>query len=276
MATGALCGCLGSPTPLAPNLHGSVGEPFHGVLSEGMSLPQLGEGFKRLRDDDMRWGNPRLVHAVMRAALAVARARPGGEPLVVGDLSKKGGGRVVNHHSHRSGRDVDLLFFAVTPDGRPVENDGFIKMGKDGLGTARQHPPSFVRIDVERMWLLVRALAEDEEADVQFLFVARWLEALLVEHALARGESDAVVWRAATLMREPGDAGVHDDHLHVRIGCTAAEMVQGCLPGGSRPAPGGDDEPDEHLVAALFDDPQAIPPAPPGTGTDSSRAQPAP
>src|SRR5262245_11601543 len=83
-------GCLGAPTPLAPNVRGSVGEPFHGVLTEGMSLRQMGEGFKRLRDDDMRWGNPRLVHAVMRAALAVARARPGGEPLIVGDMSKKG------------------------------------------------------------------------------------------------------------------------------------------------------------------------------------------
>ncbi len=268
-------GCFATPTPLVPNFHGSVGEPYRGVLTDAMPLPAKGDGFKRLRADDVRWGNPRLVHAVMRAARAVAHERPGGEPLVVGDLSQKRGGRIPNHHSHQNGRDADLLFYALTPDGRPVENDGFIPFGTDGLAVARREPPELVRIDVERTWILVRELVNDDEAAVQYLFVAHWLEALLVEHALARGESDATVWRAATLMREPGDSFVHDDHLHLRIDCIPAEIAEGCLPGGRRPEPGTTEvEPDERMIAALFDDPQAMPPVP-GHG-DSSHAAPSP
>jgi penicillin-insensitive murein endopeptidase len=269
-------GCFGTPTPLAPNVRGSVGEPHRGVLTEAMALPQSGLGFKRLRDDDVRWGNPRLVNAVMRAAMAVARSRPGGEPLVIGDLSAKRGGSIPNHRSHRTGRDADLLFYAVTPDGRSIENTGFVRFGKDGLALARHHPPKFVRIDVPRTWILVRELVNDEEAAVQHLFVARWLEALLIEHALARGESDVTLLRAATVMREPGDSFVHDDHIHLRIGCIPAEIVQGCVPGGSRPAPtdGASDEPDEQLVAALFEDPHAIPAVAAGSTSVVTAAQP--
>ena len=43
----ALLGCLGTPTPLAPGLRGSVGVPHHGVLTNGVVLPKRGPGFAR-------------------------------------------------------------------------------------------------------------------------------------------------------------------------------------------------------------------------------------
>ena len=130
-------------------------------------------------------------------AANVARLRPNGTPLPICDLSGPEGGRLARHHSHQTGRDADLLFYSLTVDGRPWRVQ-FTSFGPDGLSEAGKG--SFVRLDVEREWLLVRSLLTDPEAGVQWLFVARPIEALLVEYARARGEDQAVIWRAESVM----------------------------------------------------------------------------
>jgi penicillin-insensitive murein endopeptidase len=248
------------PTPLAPGIQGSVGVPHDGVLTHGVSLPQRGAGYERLRSDAIRFGNPRLVAAIERAAAVVAEARPGGT-LVVGDLSAKLGGEIPNHRSHRTGRDADLLLYALTSQGVAADSPGFVRFGRDGLAKADDR---HVRLDVERNWLLVKALASDADATVEWLFVAHWVETQLIEYALARGESDAVVARAAMLLRQPGDSFPHDDHLHLRIGCRAGEEVAGCL--GSRgrwpwiDASHRLDATDEEMLLALLEDEAQEPP----------------
>jgi penicillin-insensitive murein DD-endopeptidase len=227
----ACAGCLGSPTPLAPALRGSVGVPHRGVITDARALPARGDGYRRLRDDAVRWGNPKLVSAIEAAARDVASLRPGGAPLIVGDLSARWGGEASGHRSHRTGRDADLLLYSVTPDARSVATPGFVRFGADGLARSGR---AFLRIDIERQWLLVRALVQSPEADMQWLFVARWLEAMIIEYALARGEDPELVWQAENLLLQPTDSAAHDDHLHVRIGCSPEEAVAGCLGGGPR------------------------------------------
>ncbi len=89
-----------------------------------------------------------------------------------------------------------------------------------------------MRIDLEREWQLVKALVTSREAHVQWLFFARWLEALVIEYARARGEDPELVWYAENVLLQPGDSGAHDDHLHLRVACTPDEAVAGCLGGG--------------------------------------------
>jgi penicillin-insensitive murein endopeptidase len=225
--------CWYTPSPLAPGLAGSVGLPHRGVLTEGVALSRSGPGYHRLRSGDICWGNPRIVAAIERAAAEVARQRPGGADLVVADLSAQQGGRIPRHRSHRSGRDVDLLFYALTPDGRSVENPGFVHFGPDGLAHTDRRSPRFVRLDVPRQWVLVRTLLTNPEAHVQWLFVARWLEALLVEYAEALGEPQEIIWRAQKVLHQPSDSANHDDHIHMRLACTPDEAVAGCS-GGPR------------------------------------------
>lgn len=230
-ALSTLAGCFASsPTPLAPLVEGSVGVPHHGVITNAVPLPKKGDGFQRLKGNDIRWGNARLVAAIEEAAGIVAHARPGGRPLFVGDLSAKYGGEASGHRSHRSGRDADLLIYVTAPDGHSVDSPGFVQFGPDGLATAdKKH---FVRIDTEREWLLIKALVSSKEANVQWLFFAHWLEALVIEHARARGEDPELLWYAESVLLQPGDSAAHDDHLHVRIACTPEEAVKGCLGGG--------------------------------------------
>ncbi|MBK8251565.1 MAG: penicillin-insensitive murein endopeptidase [Polyangiaceae bacterium] len=225
----AMTACFGAPNPLAPLHRGSVGLPHDGRLLLGKELPREGEGYRVICYDGLHYGTSRLVNVIERAAARVALERPGGSPLAVCDLSAPGGGRLSRHRSHQSGRDVDLLFYALTPDGRPSMVQ-FVRFGTDGL--AEPVPGSFVRLDIERQWLLVRALLTDPQSAVQWMFIAHPIEALLIEYARARGEDPELVWRAEQVMIEPWDSLPHDDHIHLRLACTPDEAIAGCLGGG--------------------------------------------
>ena len=93
----------------------SVGSPNAGRLEGGVHLDLSKPYFRVLPASaagDGRWGLPQLVHMLDRAARAVHKKFPG-SVLDVGDLSKKGGGDVLRHHSHESGRDADVGFYVV-------------------------------------------------------------------------------------------------------------------------------------------------------------------
>ena len=227
-----LTGCVDVPSALAPRFAGSFGLPHHGVVTGAVPMPKKGTGYVLFRDDGVRYGVPRLVDTIGFAAKKVTTLRPGSPPLVVGDLSERFGGQTERHRSHRSGRDADLLYFVMTPDGAPVRSPGFVRFGPDGLAETPKKG-TFVRLDVDRTWLLVKALLSAPESDVQWLFVSRPVEGLLTEHARALGEDPDLVWYAETVMQQPSDSAVHDDHIHMRIACTADESVRGCA-GGPR------------------------------------------
>lgn len=225
-----------TPTPLAPGLAGSVGWPHHGVQTGAVELPESGPGFVRYRKTGgYYWGQPGLVRAIAAASLEVEQALPGGAPLSVGDLSARQGGKILRHYSHRSGRDVDLLWYVTTPEGAPLENTHFVRIGSDGLGRAQNSEDGrseYVRLDVARQWLLIRSLLRSTEIEVQWLYASSTVEALLIQHALATGDDLNLIWRAQNVMLEPADSLPHDDHLHLRVACSPDAGVMGCEGGG--------------------------------------------
>jgi penicillin-insensitive murein endopeptidase len=203
------------------------------VLVDGAEVSKGDPSLRWLRDDDRHWAAPRFVAAIERAAAVVAHERPGGV-LRVGDLSTRtGGGPLPPHFSHRSGMDADLLFYLVALDGVPVVSPGFVHVGADGLAYDDVHE-RFLRLDVDREWRLVRALVEDPDARVQWLFVSDVVQAMLVEWALATGDSAETVRRAQAMMAQPNPGGIHDDHIHVRTACSPEEEVTGCEARGPR------------------------------------------
>jgi penicillin-insensitive murein endopeptidase len=226
-----LSGCFNAPTPLAPGLHGSVGMPNQGVQTGAVELPAQGKGYTRYRPKGTNhWGRPHLVSALTRIAAEIEDELPG-SMLVIGDLGAQAGGKIPGHASHRSGRDVDLLFYTLTPGGAPIASPGFVRFEADALAVV---PDSgdYVRLDVARQWLLVKKLVNDAEISVQFLFVSKPLEALLMDYARARGEPLELQHRAQTVMLQPGDSLPHDDHFHLRVACSPDETQAGCSGGG--------------------------------------------
>ena len=260
LVVASLSACFAVPDPLAPGIRGSVGRPSYGVLTGAVSLPMTGPGFVRIHDNAVHFGSPRLVRTIERAALEVAAERPGSPRLVIGDLSKEAGGKAEGHASHRSGRDADILYFVTTPDGAPVESPGFVRFGPDGLGEVPRSSKRFagriLRLDVARTWLLVKALIQTPGANVQWIFAARPIQALLVEEARARGEDPHLVWYAENVLHQPTDSEAHDDHMHVRLACDEDDAVHGCEGGPDwpfLPAPPSLEISDEEEVAALFE-----------------------
>lgn len=231
VALATLTGCARSPSPLAPHLEGSIGMPHRGVLTRGAALRCGDRTIACLRDNGRHFALPRFVAAIERAAERVERQRPGAT-LVVGDLSAETGGRVSSHGSHRTGRDADLLLYMTTLDGTPTATKDFVHVGSDGLAWDPVER-RYLRFDVEREWLLLKALLEDPEARVQWLFASRPVRAMLLEWAIARGEPGETIARAMDVLAQPAPpAQNHDDHVHVRTACTPAEIARGCEPTG--------------------------------------------
>ncbi|NOY92378.1 MAG: murein endopeptidase [Deltaproteobacteria bacterium] len=247
----------------------SVGTTGEGWLAHGLSLPDEGPGFVRARrGEGTRFGTPRMLRAITLSAARVSVDVPGGAPLVVGDLSSRAGGRHRRHGSHESGRDVDLLFYAVDASGRSVRASGFLAYDRFGLGMPRRgEAPGNPRFfDDVRNWALVRALLEDEASEVQWIFCSRGLKARLLRYAARSGASRELLFRASWVLQQPSHGAPHDDHFHVRVRCTARDASLGCRDRGPRwtwlrnRGDGAAREPqsDARWVAELLDDPPAV------------------
>lgn len=179
---------------------------------------------RRHRERCLNWGTPRLVAALRRAGESVRSWLPDSPPLGVGDLSRAAGGPIRPYsRSHQSGRDADLAFYQVDEHGQPVPSEDLLPF--DARGQAAE---GRLRFDARRTWLVVRALLEDPEVDVQWMFISNALRRELLDEAKRLGEPAALVERAANVLHQPTDSAPHDDHVHLRIRCTADERAAGC------------------------------------------------
>jgi penicillin-insensitive murein DD-endopeptidase len=204
--------------PTAPAA--SVGPPNDGRLEGGIKLDTTKPYLRVVPaygSADTRWGMPALVRAIDRAAKAVNKKYPG-SMLGVGDISRKSGGELANHHSHESGRDADLGFYVMGDKGQQVVRHGFVKI--DEKLSATDVPGA--RFDAARNWLFLQNLLLDRDARVSHVFVAEPLKHALLAHARSRGVSRALVVRASQVMMQPTGGLPHDDHFHVRISCPSS------------------------------------------------------
>lgn len=215
----------------------SFGSTSNGGLHEGVALPDRGAGYVRARPgESTRYGTPALVRAIERASAEVAERFPGSAPIRVGDLSSPGGGRHPRHGSHRTGRDVDLIFYVTDVAGRSRLGRGWLAYNRYGYAVERElaegeGTPSgeLFFFDEVRNWWLVRTLVLDDEAAVQWIFASRGVKARLLRHAMAHENDPRALLRAAYVLQEPSNASPHDDHFHVRIYCTPRELAHGCV-----------------------------------------------
>jgi penicillin-insensitive murein endopeptidase len=241
-ATAAAGGCAG---PLAFEFgSASIGTHADGTLRHPAQLPFDGDGYMvppPWRSRHANYATDGVVGAVVRAARAVAESDPGGV-AAIGDLSRRTGGGSAEHKSHQSGRDFDVFFYGVDRDGRPIlPGDAMFHFAPDGRAfrwspphgvRAPAVPVPAVRFDARRNWAFVRALLSDPESEVQWIFIHRGLAASLLQEATKEGEDPALVARASFIMKQPSDAEVHDDHMHVRLYCAPADRRLGCVDKG--------------------------------------------
>jgi penicillin-insensitive murein endopeptidase len=226
---GVVAGCAGTGL-IDDGTSLSFGPPNDGALIEPAALPAAGEGYRMpatWAKRGLHYGTAELVGLVVHLGRELGKRRVG-RPLAVGDLSRESGGPSAWHRSHQTGRDVDLLFFARDAAGKPIAVDAMRRFGPDGASIVEKPGDPVVYFDEAANWQLVRALIENRIADVQWIFISDDLKQRLIDHAIARGEPPAVIAAAAVLLHQPSRSLAHDDHMHIRVYCSPADVVFGC------------------------------------------------
>jgi penicillin-insensitive murein endopeptidase len=202
----------------------SVRYPWRGHLVRGLRLPEsdLVRHVDEYIEHERFFGTWQLVQLVTRGAARVSELLPSAR-LSVGELSAEHGGLIVGHRSHRNGRDIDIGFYLVDETGQPAIAPTFVNMNRHGTGW---YAGQQLRFDDARNWALISKLIDDDDARVQYIFVARALQSRLVAHARKIGAPDWLIARARAAMVEPSSGNRHQSHFHVRIYCPSEDRPQ--------------------------------------------------
>jgi LysM repeat protein len=205
----------GEPPPITGQ---SVGLPWRGRLRDPDRLSE-GEGYL-LRRPHRTYGTKTTVAHVERALAELRQKFPRLHTLAIGDLSSERGGRISEHRSHQSGRDIDLgLCFFEKPEGYPQH---FVAATEDTL-------------DPGATWALVSALVDTAEHDggLAVIFLDYGVQGILYRWALAEGVDQDRLTRIFQYPRgRHASAGLvrhapnHADHIHARFRCASDET--GC------------------------------------------------
>jgi hypothetical protein len=174
------------------------------TMVDAVQLPE-GSGYV-IKRPHLAWGTPRTVHVLREAMRTYAREVDGGPAIHVGDISRKEGGPLPPHLSHRHGLDVDI---------------GYVLRGDqaDQIRFVRAHAGN---LDRARTWALLETLLESRA--IGWIFMDYEVQRLLYEHARSGGVSDD---KLDTWFQYPhGNRAMrgmirdwrgHDDHFHVRF-----------------------------------------------------------
>jgi murein endopeptidase len=152
-------------------------------------------------DPDRAWGTKLNVDTIRRVMGAFEKEYPS-QTVIVGDLSKKGGGVLDNHNSHLDGRDVDIHLPL-----NPLEN-----ITDKGPRTP----------NAGQIWFLLRAFVES--CAIEYIFLDKAVQKTVHTWAHNEGVSAKELELILQYPRpERRNVGVvrhwtnHEDHFHVRF-----------------------------------------------------------
>jgi len=191
----------------------SRGSPGHGWLHQPSQLPQSSHYYRRRVE--RTWATAHLIDHTINAITVTREAHPKLHRLAIGDLSDRDGGPLSGHHSHQSGRDIDIgLYYHRPPKGYP----------KDFVVAERE------TLDADATWTLLEQLiaSAGEPSGVEKVFLDYELQGWLYAAARRDGWSKSKLrdvfqypngqWAKHGIVRhEPK----HADHIHVRFACAA-------------------------------------------------------
>lgn len=176
----------------------SLGRPNRGALYGGIGMP-AGDAWKIVNSRET-YGTQETVDFLAHTIKRVNALFPQTPVINIGDISTQSGGHLNPHHSHQSGRDVDIGFY--------------YKDASKWYATANES-----NLDMARTWAFIKVTVT--ETDIEAIFIDRQLQKILRSYAESIGEKntwiDAVFGGPTSnlrpiLLHEPG----HKTHMHLR------------------------------------------------------------
>lgn len=181
----------------------AVGRPNRGHLQNGEPLP-LNPELYTIRRRNAAYASSHTALQVVTAFRNFRQDTGYQGKILIADISPKEGGKYRMHHSHQTGRDLDILM--------PLQ-PGHTQWGKN--------------IDWDTTWALVRAFLETKE--VEYVFLDYKIQKHLHAAAQRAGEHPEKlkgliswpvgIWNKTIIRDSPG----HWAHFHVRIKCGPTE-----------------------------------------------------
>lgn len=155
----------------------------------------------RVRRPHHAWGTMITVMRLQEVLAAYSVQYPQSPSVWITDISKRRGGRLPPHSSHRDGRDVDIQFILKRP-------------------TKYNRLASPRSLNAEHTWFIVKSLIDTGDVDV--ILIDRKLQRALYRQALKEGYTRkelAPIFEyprrgTQTLIRHWDG---HQDHMHVRF-----------------------------------------------------------
>jgi len=185
----------------------SIGKATGGRLAYGLHLGE-GPGY-RLRFPRNAYGVEGVLKTLKTCARRVKDAFPGTHDILIGDLSRPGGGRFPPHESHQSGRDVDVGYYLASN----VQN-------------ATMHRVRSGEVDYAKTWALLRCHITADVATR--VYMDRNIQVGMVEWLRKkRSVDEGQIQRLFEV--EGGEEALirhaknHDTHFHVRFACDAGQ-----------------------------------------------------
>ncbi|MGH1345536.1 MAG: penicillin-insensitive murein endopeptidase [Nannocystales bacterium] len=189
----------------------SIGGPSSGKLAGGVPMMDgPGRVMKMIGWKSFATAN---TVAILDKALRQWAASGHKQPVLVGNMSSRSGGRLAPHSTHQSGRDVDLGYPQKLPAGEELN---WRVMNSKNL-------------DAKECWALMQTLVQTGQIEV--IYVDREIQKLLHDYAV----SNKLMSKAALKqwMEYPSPTGSgspviqhvkgHADHMHARFKCQPHE-----------------------------------------------------
>jgi murein endopeptidase len=179
-----------------------------GTLPHGVELPTVDDLLHR-NDARRSWGTQELIDTILVGTQEVAWKLPDADPVFIGDMSRRFGGRLGPHREHQSGLDADIGLFT----------------------TGHHQPAAFFEVvpssdlDAEATFTFFQALIATGR--VGYILLDPSLIAKLRHYAqknttLTAAEIDAIFapnggdWRVKSIVRP---ATGHRNHFHLHVAC---------------------------------------------------------
>lgn len=190
----------------------SVGLPSGGSLQGAVPMME-GPGRVLKMIPWKSWGTAHTVTLLDQVLRRWAKRGSGVQPVLVGNMAARKGGRLEPHSTHQSGRDVDIGYIQILP---PGEELNWREMSAQNL-------------DAAETWELLELLRSTGQVEV--IFIDRSIQKLLHDHAVKHGtvpKAELPHWleyprsppqRRALVQHVAG----HVDHIHVRFACQPHE-----------------------------------------------------